>query len=206
VREVPPDEASDCPSDWKGVENCFQDLIEPVAPVRTVVVAGLDPPIILFALASALPQADVIGIEQDPEAQPDRTNKTALRHSFEMQVRSFPNILLSTHSTAVMPVSDRPIDVLVINNSGTPEWVRHAFDRWEPKLRPSGCTVLFGIDGAQKGLWQYLQGLPGRSIEVHVGGDIGAWYKAAQERFPNAIPAAGKPQQRECTNDGAPAE
>lgn len=179
VREVPPNEAFDYSSDWRGVENRFQDLIEPVTPVRTIVVVGLDPPFILFALASALPEADVIGIEQCPETQATATNGMSLRHSLETQVRSFPNILLEADASAATFVWDRPIDVLVINNRGTPERMRHAFEQWEPRLRASGCAVLLGIDRGPPGLWQFLQRLPGRNIELHAGGGIGAWYKTA---------------------------
>lgn len=179
VREVAPSAAFDCPSAWKGLEDRFQDLIEPVAPVRRVVVIGVEFGLSLFALAGALPQATIIGIEPAADRE-DSSEGPSPRRWLDSHLAEFPNaLLLRTDAAAAAQALNGKIDVLLIDAVASHDDLGRTFDEWLPKLQSSGCLLLHGTLSLPDDVGKFFRGLPGRKAEIRQGSGLGAWYGAS---------------------------
>lgn len=178
VREVEPTDSFDCPGAWTGLENLFQDLIEPVAPVRRVVVVGVESGLGLFALASALPQATIIGIEESRDSPEPPAGSPCPGQWLDAHLPKFCNaMLLRMDACAAARALDGFVDVLAIHRRGDLEDLRRSFEAWEPKIRPGGCVLLAGIESRPRDVGRFFDGLLGRKAEIRKGAGLGAWYK-----------------------------
>lgn len=175
VRELPPSSSIEWPSDWRDLIDRFQDLIEPVAPVRRAVVVGSGCEAGLLTLAGALPEAAVVAI-RPPQDCEEGVEALTSSTGIDAQAGEFPNAtLLAAGSAAAREVAG-PLDVLLIECAGHPEGVEQAFDEWSPKLRPSGCLLVHGTVSSPRAR-QFFRQLPGRKAELRDGAGLGAWYK-----------------------------
>jgi hypothetical protein len=191
IAEVPPCPALATPSAWCGLENRFQDLLEPVDPIRTIVEIGVEYGYSLFSFALALPQATIVGIDpyqaeaQDMEHDAvGQLNGSGLLGSTEAEGRvrrfmgHFPRVMLLRGTSAeIARLWTGPIDVLHIDAIHTYEAVSRDFRLWEPKVRPGGCVLFHDTWLFEENVGRFFHELPGRKAEIRDCYGLGAWYK-----------------------------
>jgi hypothetical protein len=182
------------PSAWCGLENRFQDLLDPVDPIQTVVEIGVEFGYSLFAFAVALPQATIVGIDryQDEGSGLDddpvgRLKASDLLGSSQGQARlhqfiaQYPRvILLRGTSEEIARRWIGQIDVIHIDAHHTYEDVSSDFRLWEPKLRPGGCVLFHDTTLFVKSVGRFFHQLSGRKAEIRDCYGLGAWYKAVE--------------------------
>jgi hypothetical protein len=180
------------PSGWRGLENRFQDLLEPIEPMSVIVEVGVEYGHSLFSLAAAAPFARIVGVDpygRMPAAELRRLHDLGPRGvvgsaDAEAWVRSHvgqhPNIVLirATGEVALEHVPG-PVDVLHLDAVHTYADVAAEFRRWEPKLRPGGCVLLHDTISFPDDVGRFFAELPGRKAEIRDCGGLGAWYKPA---------------------------
>ncbi len=180
----------DARSAWQGLEDRFQDLLESIGPIRMIIEIGVEYGFSLFSLATAVPQATVIGI--DPYQGLSGPNADRLRQlnppgvvgadHAEACVRRhlprFPNvILLRAMSTEIAEQFVGQADVVHIDAIHTYEDIRADFEAWEPKLRPGGCVLFHDTMSFPHSVGRFFNELPGRKAEIRSCNGLGAWYK-----------------------------
>ena len=194
LQEVPPLPALNQPSAWRGLENLFQDLIEPIGRVRTIAEIGVEYGYSLFSLATAAPDATVIGVDPYGELPPEELERLRGLHDagaigsnearqwVERHIAEFPNALLlkSSSADAAEQLSGQ-IDVLHIDAVNTYEDVSKNFRLWEPKLRPGGCVLFHDTRSFPDTVGRLFSELPGRKAEIRDCHGLGAWYKPSRD-------------------------
>jgi hypothetical protein len=190
LKDVEPTAAFHPRSAWRGLENQFQILLEPIGDIRTVVEVGVEFGYSLFCLASALPDASISGVdpyEDVEDAERDRFD--ALKDqavlgsmTAERWVRShlhqFPNVqLIKETGVRVAERFRAPIDVVHIDAVHTFDAVQCDFQAWEPLLRPGGCILFHDTRSFADDVGRFFHGLPGFKTEIVAGHGLGAWYK-----------------------------
>jgi hypothetical protein len=191
LAEVTPCPALECPSAWRGLENRFQDLLEPVDPIRTIVEIGVEYGYSLFSFAIALPQATVVGIDpyQDElvgldEDAVGRLRASSLLGSKEAEawvrrfISQFPRVILLRGTSVEMARRwIGQVDVIHIDGIHTYDDVSRDFRLWEPHLRPGGCVLFHDTRLFADGVGRLFRELPGRKSEIADCYGLGAWYK-----------------------------
>ncbi len=183
------------PSAWSGLENRFQDLLEPVGPILLAVELGVDYGFSAFCLAAALPSATIIGIDPyDRLPTEDKKRSIALgsrgiigTHAAETWVEkhrsAFPNFVpLKLTSAEALKMVSGPIDVLHIDAFHTYDDVRRDFEQWEPLLRPGGCVLFHDTRSFPDDVGRFFRQLAGRKAEIYESHGLGAWYKPAPDQ------------------------
>jgi hypothetical protein len=185
VHDVQPHPAFRVSSDWHGLENSFQDLLEPCAPIRIVVNLGVGSGVSLFCLAAALRDATILGIDNfnsdplaaDSDSHPNRGTTSSNR---EERIRnflpSFPNVrLLKMNFDRASELIQCQIDVVCFNGIRDHLALSAAVKTWLPKLRKGGCMLFHGTRNS-KDVKQFFDSLHGRKGEIAVAAGIGSWY------------------------------
>lgn len=181
------------PSAWSGLENRFQDLLEGVCPLRTIVEIGVEHGHSLFSLAAAAPSATVIGV--DPyETMPSFEVKRLSRLGAWAVVGSaaddawvrrhldaFPNVvLLKTTGEQAAQLLGNSIDVLHLDAVHSYADLRSEFLRWVPKVRAGGCVLFHDTVSFPNDVGRLFAELPGRKAEIRDCNGLGAWYKPSE--------------------------
>jgi len=190
LSEVKPSAAFGSPSAWRGLEQRFQDLLEGIGPIRTVIELGVEFGYSLFSLAAALPHATVIGIDPYkslPETTRDRLRQLGMagvagtneaEHWVRRFLPEFRNaLLLRATSEEVARRFIGRIDVLHLDAVPTYEDVQADFDLWESKLRPGGCVLFHDTVSFPNSVGRFFRELPGRKVHIRDCHGLGAWYK-----------------------------
>jgi SAM-dependent methyltransferase len=169
-------DVSHCSLKWAGLENRFQDLIEPVAGIRTIVVLGFEGLNDLVPLALAAPAARVVGIRSHPAADARFRDESAGR-----PLPQPPNAtVLSGDPAEAVHLIDGPVDIVNLQGAAHYGALRREFELWAPKLRPGGC-VLFH-DAVNPSVERMLAELPGRKAAIPQHRGLAAWYRPACPR------------------------
>jgi hypothetical protein len=189
LREVP-SHPTGRPSAWSGLENRFQDLLECVQPLQTIVEIGVEHGHSLFSFAAAAPSVTVIGVDPYgdlPEAETRRMGRlgsgavigdAAAFDWVRQHLRAFPNVvLLRTTGEQAARLIGNQIDVLHVDAVHTYDDVRSDFERWEPKIRPGGCVLFHDTVSYPNDVGRFFAELPGRKAEIRDCHGLGAWYK-----------------------------
>lgn len=190
LREVRPHPAMDVASAWKGLENRFQDLIEPIGNVSRVVEIGVEFGYSLFAFAQAMPQATILGVDPYEHVIADEDGATtesqgAWRGSCEAErwvqehLVNYPNVwLLRTTGTQAAKTISAPLDVVHIDSIHSYRAVAEDFAAWEPLLRLGGCVLFHDTVSYREDVGKFFHDLPGRKAEIVDYPGLGAWYKS----------------------------
>lgn len=178
-------------SAWRGLENRFQDLLEPVDPIQAVVEIGVEYGFSLLSLAAALPSAVIIGVDPyerllPPGCAETRQHLVAAGHMGSEEaaaavaclLKDSPNALLfrGTSADAAERLT-KEVDVLHIDAIPTYDDVRGHFLLWEPKVRPGGCILFHDTISFPESVGRFFRELPGRKAEIRDCHGLGAWYK-----------------------------
>jgi hypothetical protein len=177
-------------SAWCGLENRFQDLLEPLGSIRTIVEFGVEYGYSLFCLAAATPQATVIGIDPYEDLSPWELERMkglgtqAIRGTKEAEawVRAhcgkYPNILLlrDTSENVARRLSGS-IDVVHLDAVHVYGDIAREFALWEPLIRPGGCMLFHDTEAFPDDVGEFLVQLPGRKAHISGYHGLGAWYK-----------------------------
>lgn len=178
------------PSAWKGLENRFQDLVEPIGDVNTIVEIGVEYGYSLFALAAAAPRATIIGV--DPYGTLSAEESATIRALggngnlgsdeaeawVQEHLRNFPNVrLLRCTGQKAAALVDRNVDVVHLDAVPTYEEVAMLFAVWEPHVRPGGCILFHDTVSFHNDIGRFFRELPGRKAEIRDCHGLGAWYK-----------------------------
>jgi len=181
----------DIPSAWKGLENRFQDLIEIVNPIHTVLEIGVEYGYSLYCLATAVPSATVIGIDpyetllgDQHRSAPRNLHAPGLVGTAEAEdtacklMQHCPRaILLKTTSANAAQQFVGQVDIVHIDALHTYDDVRSYFEHWEPKLRPGGCILFHDTQSYPNDVGRFFRELSGRKAEIRDCHGLGAWYK-----------------------------
>lgn len=178
-------------SAWMGLENRFQDLLEPIGPIRTVVEIGVEYGFSLFCFAQAMPYAHIIGIDPYQDISDEERNSriplctkcvtgsdVALTW-VERRLPRYPNVTLIKQSgDKASKLVNGVVDVIHIDAMHTYEAVKADFESWEPKLRPGGCVLFHGIESFPDDVGRFYSELQtGRKAWLRYSHGLGAWYK-----------------------------
>lgn len=187
---------------WAGLENRFQDLLDPIGPIRRVVDIGVEWGLSTMAFATALPQATVIGVDPYQDALPELVAKSkalgiqGVVGSDEAEawlsrlLPDFPNIVMvKTTSAQAARQLIGSIDVVHIDAIHTYEDIAEDFALWEPKVRPGGCILFHDIESFPYDVGRFFQELPGRKASLSGCHGLGAWYKPLAAAIESAPPA-----------------
>ncbi|BBO34427.1 glycosyltransferase [Lacipirellula parvula] len=179
--------ALDAPSAWRGLEQRFQNLIEGIGAIETVVEIGVEYGYSLFCFATALPNATVIGIDPYQNVLSghyagDAGYGVMGSSDSEAWVRrflpQFPRaILLRAESREIARVFVGKIDVLHIDAIHSYQNVRADFEAWEPHVRPGGCVLFHDTRSYPDDVGRFFRELSGRKAEIVEHHGLGAWYK-----------------------------
>lgn len=190
IREVTPTASWLQPSAWRGLENRLQDLLQPVGAIDRIVELGVEYGYSLFCLASAVPEAEVIGVDPYDTLPPEERQLLAPLGSQAVigscdarawtldQLHHFANarLMIMTGEKAFAEVPGA-IDVLHIDAVHTRDAVEADFNRWEPKIRSGGCVLFHDTVAYANDVGRFFQGLPGHKVEIPECNGLGAWYK-----------------------------
>ncbi len=163
---------------WQGLENTFQDLLEPVESIHTIIVPQLSDARGVLPLAAAARSASVVGIF-------GTTNGRETAWSLPAQ----SNVALACVSPEeASDTIGAAVDVLDLQDTTDYRRLREEFERWEPKLRPGGCVLFHNTAEHSHSALRLLQELPGRKAGVVQCAGLGAWYKSgANEKERNSV-------------------
>ena len=182
----------DAPSAWRGLENRFQDLIEPIGTIKTIVQVGVDYAFSLLCFALAAPKATIIGIDQyggnaDCALTEDRIATAEFPCCLEgmgafqwtrRKIAEFENVILLTlTSCEASSIFLGNIDVLHLNGNHQFENVVQDFSMWSPKVRPGGCILFHNTVSHANDVGRFFAELRGAKAHIQECNGLGAWYK-----------------------------
>jgi hypothetical protein len=190
VREVDVTSAWHPYSAWQGLENRVQDILELVHPINRIVEIGVEYGYSLFSLSSAVPSAEVIGVDPYDTLTTEECRSLkvlgsqAIIGSSEAKawvtahLQEFPNArLLTMTGEDALGAVQGPIDILHIDAIHTFDAVEKDFRLWEPKLRRGGCVLFHDTVSFPNDVGRFFRSLPGRKVEFRECNGLGAWFK-----------------------------
>jgi hypothetical protein len=196
---------------WRGLENRFQELLEPIGRIRTIVEIGVEFGFSVFCLAAAAPQATVVGI--DPYQSLDTSEHARLMqlgrqgtigsNEAEAWVRQhlpeFGNILLiRARGEEIARCMSGQVDVVHIDAVHTYADVAKEFEAWEPLVRPGGCILFHDTESFPDDVGRFFVQLPGRKAHLSVSSGLGAWYKPISPDPCRTASCEGRTATAEC--------
>jgi hypothetical protein len=191
LREVVTTAAFESPTAWRGLENRVQELLEPIGPIRRIVEIGVEFGFSLFSLATAVPQATVIGIDPYQELESDECARLlgmgsqAVLGSSEAEawVRrhlvDYGNVwLLRARGEEVARRLIGQVDVVHLDSVHVHGDLVREFQVWEPLVRPGGCILFHDTESFPNDVGRFFAELPGPKAHLAGCNGLGAWYKA----------------------------
>lgn len=164
-------------STWAGIENRFQDLVEPVGVVHRVIHLTSELGLSTLAIATSMPQAAVIRIVLPKKEQGNCAPLSAHTYLQPYSNECSNAFALEMTSEQALSVLPGPIDVLIVDNMVNARAASAAFSIWAPSIRPGGGMLLFRIHEHPQEFGAFFRMLKGRKVEDHRQPGIGAWYK-----------------------------
>jgi hypothetical protein len=150
---------------WTGLENSFQDLLEPVEGIRTIVVSRAEEISDVLPLAHAAPKATVIGI-------------APARSCLDWSAgRPSNTVVLRGSAAQAAELLEGEVDVVNLRGTDRLNELRADFELWEPRLRPGGCVLFHDILAHPETSGRFFEALAGRKAALLRHRGLGAWYK-----------------------------
>jgi hypothetical protein len=182
LREVETQEGT-AAGTWAGLENRFQDLLEPVERLELVVAVGVEGPGDARYFTQAVPDAAVWAVrladgdgtlaKRRPDPVDSQRNPRAA-----LGLIRYPIVHVLDATTASEAAERVPdgIDVLHIGGGVTHQALPAFWSCWERKVRVGGCVLLHDTV-ARTAVGKFFRSLRGRTAEIRDHRGLGAWYK-----------------------------